>query len=138
MTWTLFAAVVFALIEGLILADILDSYYQVTLITICINIILALSLNLIIGYNGQFSLGHAGFMAIGAYLGKAAQYYGVVVGNFDRFRYFRHHCIDHCDPYTAAARRLSGDRYSGIFRSYTNRHFEYGCYRRRCGIKQYS
>jgi len=36
-----------------------------------INIIMALSLNLISGQTGQFSLGHAGFMAIGAY-GSAA------------------------------------------------------------------
>ena len=35
--------------------------------TICINIILAVSLNLITGFTGQFSLGHAGFMSIGAY-----------------------------------------------------------------------
>lgn len=32
-----------------------------------INIILAVSLNLINGFTGQFSLGHAGFMALGAY-----------------------------------------------------------------------
>jgi branched-chain amino acid transport system permease protein len=32
-----------------------------------INLILAVSLNLINGYTGQFSLGHAGFMAVGAY-----------------------------------------------------------------------
>ncbi|HMF08213.1 MAG TPA: branched-chain amino acid ABC transporter permease, partial [Thermoanaerobaculia bacterium] len=32
-----------------------------------INIILAVSLNLINGFTGQFSIGHAGFMAIGAY-----------------------------------------------------------------------
>jgi branched-chain amino acid transport system permease protein len=32
-----------------------------------INIILAVSLNLINGYTGQFSLGHAGFMSVGAY-----------------------------------------------------------------------
>lgn len=36
-----------------------------------INLIMALSLNLISGQTGQFSLGHAGFMAIGAY-GSAA------------------------------------------------------------------
>ncbi len=35
---------------------------------IAINIILALSLNLIYGFTGMFSLGHAGFMAIGAYV----------------------------------------------------------------------
>ena len=32
-----------------------------------INITLAVSLNLINGFTGQFSIGHAGFMAIGAY-----------------------------------------------------------------------
>ena len=41
-------------------------YYQIA-IYIGINIILASSLNLINGFAGQFSLGHAGFMAIGAY-----------------------------------------------------------------------
>lgn len=34
-----------------------------------INIIMTLSLNLVIGVTGQFSLGHAGFMSIGAYFG---------------------------------------------------------------------
>ena len=33
----------------------------------CINAILAVSLNLVNGLSGQFSLGHAGFMAVGAY-----------------------------------------------------------------------
>ncbi|HEY8186161.1 MAG TPA: branched-chain amino acid ABC transporter permease [Pyrinomonadaceae bacterium] len=37
------------------------------LMTLTINIILAVSLNLITGFTGQFSIGHAGFMAIGAY-----------------------------------------------------------------------
>jgi branched-chain amino acid transport system permease protein len=41
-------------------------YYQIA-IYIGINIILASSLNLINGFAGQFSLGHAGFMAVGAY-----------------------------------------------------------------------
>ena len=43
------------------------AYYYDVLITIGINVILATSLNLVNGYTGQFSLGHAGFMAIGAY-----------------------------------------------------------------------
>ncbi|KAF5074484.1 branched-chain amino acid ABC transporter permease [Proteiniclasticum sp. QWL-01] len=46
---------------------IIDSYLFLNLVTIGINIILAVSLNLITGYTGQFSLGHASFMAIGAY-----------------------------------------------------------------------
>jgi branched-chain amino acid transport system permease protein len=44
-----------------------DSYWLFITYDIAINIILAVSLNLINGYTGQFSLGHAGFMAVGAY-----------------------------------------------------------------------
>src|SRR5271155_5881865 len=45
----------------------IDPYYADVLTRIGINIILAVSLNLINGHTGQFSLGHAGFMAVGAY-----------------------------------------------------------------------
>jgi len=41
------------------------------LIGIGINVILAVSLNLVNGYTGQFSLGHAGFMSVGAYFSAA-------------------------------------------------------------------
>src|SRR3954470_22579147 len=42
--------------------------YQVDLWKMAgINIILAVSLNLINGFTGQFSIGHIGFMAVGAY-----------------------------------------------------------------------
>jgi branched-chain amino acid transport system permease protein len=58
---------IFIVVQVLIWTDILSAYLQVTLMTICINIILAVSLNLITGFTGQFSLGHAGFMSIGAY-----------------------------------------------------------------------
>ncbi len=44
-----------------------DGYKIQILNLIAVNIILALSLNLIYGFTGMFSLGHAGFMAIGAY-----------------------------------------------------------------------
>lgn len=44
-----------------------NRYYLGLAIDIAINIILAVSLNLINGYTGQFSLGHAGFMAVGGY-----------------------------------------------------------------------
>ena len=45
----------------------LDPYFLDVLIRIGVAIILAVSLNLINGITGQFSLGHAGFMALGAY-----------------------------------------------------------------------
>jgi branched-chain amino acid transport system permease protein len=48
--------------------DILNSYYQTIMITICINIIMASSLNIVNGYMGEFSCGHGGFMAVGAYV----------------------------------------------------------------------
>ena len=43
------------------------AYPTDVLMTLTINVILAVSLNLITGFTGQFSIGHAGFMAIGAY-----------------------------------------------------------------------
>lgn len=46
--------------------------YAITVITLAgINIILAVSLNLVNGHTGQFSLGHAGFMAVGAYVSSS-------------------------------------------------------------------
>jgi branched-chain amino acid transport system permease protein len=51
----------------LLFFPLLDRYYQIICINAGIAIILAVSLNLIMGITGQFSLGHAGFMAIGAY-----------------------------------------------------------------------
>ncbi|MBI3928370.1 MAG: branched-chain amino acid ABC transporter permease [Armatimonadetes bacterium] len=49
------------------LSHSLNPRIQQIVIFIGINIILAVGLNLINGYAGQFSLGHAGFMAIGGY-----------------------------------------------------------------------
>ena len=46
---------------------IFSGYTQIILITIGINIILCVSLNLVNGYMGEFSVGHAGFMSLGAY-----------------------------------------------------------------------
>lgn len=64
-----FALVIYGIIMGLTSAGGLSAFWQLNLIFAGINIILAASLNLINGYTGQFSLGHAGFMAVGAYVG---------------------------------------------------------------------
>src|SRR5688500_12695216 len=58
-------------------------YADLILRSICVNIVLAVSLNLINGYTGQFSLGHAGFMAIGAYTSAALMAFVApkVIGN---------------------------------------------------------
>jgi branched-chain amino acid transport system permease protein len=79
-----FALVGVALLVFALLSPLLDnprlvmtSLTHITFYECCIAIILAVSLNLILGLTGQFSLGHAGFMAVGAYTaavftGKAA------------------------------------------------------------------
>ncbi|MBR5796159.1 MAG: branched-chain amino acid ABC transporter permease [Erysipelotrichaceae bacterium] len=65
--WLATILVIFGLIFGLVAAGVINQVYLTVLMGIGINIILAVSLNLIIGLTGQFSLGHAGFMCIGAY-----------------------------------------------------------------------
>ena len=61
--------VVFAIFQSLLFFGIIDPYWEANIILILINIILSVSLNLINGYTGQFSIGHAGFMAVGAHVG---------------------------------------------------------------------
>ena len=58
----------FAVVQVLINVDFIGPFWELNLILIGINIILASSLNLINGFTGQFSIGHAGFMAVGAYV----------------------------------------------------------------------
>ena len=58
------------------LASWIGAYYYKIVILAGINIILAVSLNLINGITGQFSIGHAGFYAIGAYTSASLVYYG--------------------------------------------------------------
>ncbi len=77
----------YAIIQILIMTNIISDYLQATLVTIGINIILAVSLNLITGFTGQFSLGHAGFMSIGAYVCalitlRIPTIYGFILGVF--------------------------------------------------------
>lgn len=56
-------------IEALSASGLLSGYFTKILILVGINIILAVSLNVATGYLGQLPLGHAGFMAVGAYTG---------------------------------------------------------------------
>jgi branched-chain amino acid transport system permease protein len=77
--WPLRIAVTVAVIGGLYAAGLgvqagFIEYVQRIILIAGINIILAVGLNLINGTTGQFSIGHAGFMAVGAY---AAAFTGV-------------------------------------------------------------
>ena len=51
----------------LLSANMLSTYQNKVLLLVGINVILAVSLNVATGYLGQLPLGHAGFMAVGAY-----------------------------------------------------------------------
>ena len=55
------------LISLVVFPFIVDNYYVYVANYIAINIIVVAGLNLLVGYTGQISLGHAGFFAIGAY-----------------------------------------------------------------------
>ena len=76
--WLAFIVFSYLLIAILIQTKLINNVYISVLMTIGINIILAIGLNLIIGITGQFSLGHAGFMIIGAYSS------GVLLLNFSK------------------------------------------------------
>jgi len=59
----------FAVMQGMYSANMLGSSVKGFLIPICVYISLAVSLNLLVGICGELSLGHAGFMGIGAFTG---------------------------------------------------------------------
>ncbi len=55
---------------------VVNDYWVNVLRRMGVFIVAAVSLNIVNGYTGQFSMGHAGFMAIGAYIGAGVTYYG--------------------------------------------------------------
>jgi len=65
-----------ALLVHFALGPALGTYRAKIVLDMGINIILAVSLNLVNGFTGQFSMGHAGFMALGGYAAGFVTYYG--------------------------------------------------------------
>jgi branched-chain amino acid transport system permease protein len=65
------AALVYAVIQALSLTHVLNGYFMIIINRSLVFVILAVSLNLINGISGQFSLGHMGFAAVGAYVSGA-------------------------------------------------------------------
>src|SRR5882724_8968827 len=72
--WLAAVAVLAGMEAGL--RGLIGAYNYQILVLVGINIILAVSLNLINGITGQFSIGHAGFYAVGAYTSATVVYYG--------------------------------------------------------------
>ena len=63
----LMVIVVYVVIQVLVTSGSLSSLFTGLLVPICTYVILAISLNLVVGFLGELSLGHAGFMCIGAF-----------------------------------------------------------------------
>ncbi|MGI6007973.1 MAG: branched-chain amino acid ABC transporter permease [Ruminococcus sp.] len=61
--------VAFIIIQLLLSTGNLSSLMEGLLVPLCVYVILALSLNLVVGILGELSLGHAGFMCVGAFTG---------------------------------------------------------------------
>ncbi|EOS61934.1 hypothetical protein C815_00296 [Firmicutes bacterium M10-2] len=85
LIWVAIIVLFYVILTMMMNVGIINSYYKITLFNICINIMLAVSLNLVIGICGQFSLGHAGFMCVGAYSAGVItkmmpNYFGLLVG----------------------------------------------------------
>jgi branched-chain amino acid transport system permease protein len=67
LTWAGFVVFPPLVMMALQSRDLMNGYYYQVIMMVGINAIMAMSLNLVNGFNGQFSLGHAGLMGIGAY-----------------------------------------------------------------------
>lgn len=66
---------VLAVIAQAFLKSAMGPYWADLSITIGVNIMLAVSLTIVNGFTGQFSMGHAGFLAVGGYVSGAVTYY---------------------------------------------------------------
>ncbi len=74
--WPLVLGVLIAGVMHFTLPTSIGPFYTRMAIDIGIAIIMAVSLNIVNGLTGQFSLGHAGFMALGGYAAGMITYYG--------------------------------------------------------------
>lgn len=72
LPWVALAGGIYVIIVGLSSIGMIDEYMMLNIKLAGIFVILGVSLNLINGFTGQFSIGHAGFMGVGAYFGAIA------------------------------------------------------------------
>ncbi len=76
--WPLAFGLVIALALQAAIAPMIGPFYAKLLLDIGIAIVLASSLNIVNGFAGQFSIGHAGFMMVGGYAAALITYYGSI------------------------------------------------------------
>lgn len=76
--WPLLVGIAFAFLLQQVVAPAIGPFYAKMLLDIGIAIVLASSLNIVNGFAGQFSIGHAGFMMVGGYASALITYYGSI------------------------------------------------------------
>jgi branched-chain amino acid transport system permease protein len=74
--WPYAAGIAFAALLYFVVQPAIGGFGSNILFFAGINIILAVSLTVVNGFTGQFSIGHAGFMSLGGYVAAAIVYYG--------------------------------------------------------------
>ncbi len=74
--WPVALAFAGALLLHLYASTLLGDFRTKVLLDIGVNIVLAVSLTIVNGFTGQFSIGHGAFMAVGGYAAAAIVYYG--------------------------------------------------------------
>lgn len=74
--WPLALAIVLAVLMFKVIGPASGGFATRVMLVAGINIVLAVSLTIVNGFTGQFSMGHAGFMVIGGYVTATIVYYG--------------------------------------------------------------
>lgn len=74
------ACIVLAIVMQTLVKPNVGAYSAKLILEIGINVVLAVSLNIVNGLTGQFSMGHAGFLAVGGYAAGIVTYYGSMRG----------------------------------------------------------
>ena len=68
----------YLIIQLFVMTGSISSLMKGLLVPICVYVIAAISLNLVVGISGELSLGHAGFMCVGAY---SSAFFSCLVGD---------------------------------------------------------
>jgi branched-chain amino acid transport system permease protein len=74
--WPVALVVVIAILLQLFVKPFLGPFYSKIFLDIGISVMLAVSLTMVNGFTGQFSIGHAAFMMVGGYTAAMIMYYG--------------------------------------------------------------
>ena len=74
--WPVAVGIAIAAVLHFALPEMIGAYYSRIVMDIGIAMIMAVSLNIVNGMTGQFSIGHAGFMTLGGYAAAMLTYYG--------------------------------------------------------------